>query len=119
MQRFWKYVKLPAQLHDCWEWEGGLDSKGYGILWVQGKNALAHRLSYEHFKGRIPKGKGRVPRTLLICHSCDNPKCVNPFHLWVGTYRDNTRDMIQKGRGKLRENGLNSRKNYSHTTMKD
>ena len=79
---------------DCWEWKYGKISTGYGaILLPNGKQILAHRLSYELFYGEVPSDK-------LVCHICDNPPCVNPIHLFLGTYKDNTQDMLSKGRAK-------------------
>jgi hypothetical protein len=75
----------------CWEWQGRLNQDGYGRPHVGGKQIMAHRLSYETFVGKIPKG-------LLVLHKCDNPCCVNPNHLFIGTDMDNQKDMIKKGR---------------------
>lgn len=76
----------------CWEWsEGRFASGGYGQFW-DGKPVRAHRFSWEFFNGPIPKG-------LCVLHSCDNPPCVNPLHLSVGTRAENNRDMRSKGRG--------------------
>ncbi len=80
---------------DCWEWTAALNNIGYGMFrWATGKMRTAHRASYELHKGPIPAG-------LSVCHSCDNPKCVNPEHLWAGTMKDNFDDMVSKGRAKL------------------
>jgi hypothetical protein len=77
----------------CWEWNRALNVKGYGHMRMDHKNILAHRLAYELYKGEITN-------SLCVCHSCDNPKCVNPAHLWLGTKKDNNKDMLQKGRGR-------------------
>lgn len=90
----------------CWYWTAyqTADSTNphgnYGVFGLNGKSILAHRMSYLLYKGEIPKGK-------LVCHSCDNSICVNPYHLWLGTSQDNMNDMVKKRRssyGELRHN---------------
>lgn len=77
---------------DCWEWQAGTNNIGYGMIRDGDKMRTAHRVSYEeHNNVQIPKGK-------CVLHSCDNTKCVNPNHLWLGSHKDNTQDMIRKGR---------------------
>lgn len=83
------------EVTDCWEWKKATNNIGYGMFrWTKGIMRTAHRVSYELFKGPIPKG-------MIVCHTCDNPKCVNPDHLWVGTNKDNFDDMVKKGRHKF------------------
>lgn len=90
----------------CWEWQGNCNNQGYGVLRVNHKMKMAHRHSYEYFKGEIPKG-------VLVCHTCDNPKCVNPDHLFLGTHYDNNHDRSLKGRSGKRVYSESERKRYS------
>lgn len=88
IERFWSKVDKSG---DCWEWVGYLNEKGYGKFRLNNKLQRAHRISYALKYGAIPEG-------MLVCHRCDNPKCVNPEHLFIGTTTDNARDSISKGR---------------------
>lgn len=92
-ERFWRKVKKSD---GCWEWTGTKNSRGYGMFTpTPGKRVLAHRFSWEMENGRIPDG-------LFGCHRCDNPGCVRPDHLFVGTNSDNIRDAVAKGRIDMR-----------------
>ena len=82
--------KVAYGFSDCWTFIGALTSDGYGILHGHGEK-LAHRASYKEFCGSIPQ-------SMMVLHKCDNPMCVNPEHLFVGTHADNMRDMKNKGR---------------------
>jgi len=75
----------------CWNWTGSINFHGYGQKMIAKKNFRAHRIFYQKYKGRIPAG-------LCVLHKCDNKKCVNPEHLFLGTDQDNATDCIRKGR---------------------
>lgn len=79
---------------DCWEWTGGTNNLGYGMIRDGDKMRTAHRVSYEFHNDTT------IPKYMCVCHTCDNPLCINPQHLWLGTRKDNMHDMIKKGRSK-------------------
>lgn len=87
------YSKITKDASGCWLWNGVLDKKGYGRIFVNRKRYFAHRLSWIVHNGEIPQG-------MYILHKCDNPTCVNPDHLFIGTQKDNVDDCIEKGRRK-------------------
>ena len=100
-ERFWKYVD---KTRGCWNWTASKNSAGYGQINRTRKLGpmLAHRFSYELHNGAIPDG-------LFVLHTCDNPACVNPAHLWLGTDQDNTDDKMAKGRCPAGEGHYNHR----------
>ena len=81
-------------MSDCIEWSKCRNSEGYGQLRFKGKMVMAHRRVWESLFGDIPDG-------VYVLHKCDNPPCINPDHLFLGTKKDNSRDSIQKGRAKF------------------
>lgn len=87
-------ARVKKDENGCWIWQGSKMNKGYGMIAHNRKMLTTHRVSYEIHKGKIPKGS-------LVCHSCDVPSCVNPDHLWLGSYSDNRVDCLNKGRGNL------------------
>lgn len=95
--RFKKYTKNTP--NGCIEWTGSKDLNGYGQFCIKSENkqkqkfVFAHREAYKFFNGKFKEN-------LNVCHTCDNPSCVNPNHLWVGTQIDNLKDMIKKGRNR-------------------
>jgi hypothetical protein len=86
-------IDSEGGLNACWLWLKHKDKDGYGRLRYQTKPFSAHRWSYMHHIGLIPEG-------MFVCHSCDNPSCCNPLHLWLGTSQENTKDRDNKNRYK-------------------
>lgn len=89
MTRFWSKVKV-REPGDCWEWKACRSEYGYG-LFRMGRMTAAHRVAYALTYGEFNND-------LFVLHKCDNPPCVNPSHLFLGTVTDNARDMLKKGR---------------------
>lgn len=86
-----KVSMRPSSEGGCWIWTGYKNRKGYGRIKFNGSMFYAHRISYTLFVAAVPSNR-------LCCHTCDNPSCVNPKHLFLGTWADNTHDMVAKGR---------------------
>lgn len=89
--RFWSRVIITANPDKCWEWQGLLNSKGYGKVTLNKKSFTAHRLAWFYTYGEWPT-------SILLRHSCDNRKCCNPNHLLEGTHKDNMADALSRGR---------------------
>lgn len=107
LNRFWsKVIKTKA----CWEWQAGKCSYGYGRFKLEGRYVGAHRYSYVIHYGELPKG-------LLVMHSCDNPSCVNPNHLSLGTNKDNMDDKVNKGRQSRLLGSLNGRSKFTENQI--
>ena len=87
------YIVDPVT--DCWEWQLSKNNLGYGFIRDDKRMRTVHRVSYEYHYNR------KIPDDLIVCHSCDNRKCLNPNHLWLGTRQDKTKDMISKGRSRF------------------
>jgi|CXWL01.1.fsa_nt_gi hypothetical protein len=89
--RFYANVTIRNAKY-CWEWNGTINNYGYGVMYqYRAKRILAHRMSWIIYKGEIPDDK-------CILHKCDNRRCVNPDHLFLGSRDDNNKDMVSKGR---------------------
>lgn len=91
-----KFMSRVKKTDSCWIWTGRRQDNGkprqdYGRFDIENGCVMAHKISYEHFVGP-------VPNHLKVLHRCDNPPCVNPSHLWLGTQKDNMRDCVAKGR---------------------
>lgn len=99
IEDFWKNVDTKGP-DDCWPWVGGKFPDGYGCCRIKGYSRYASRVAYELSHG-VPPGK------MFVCHSCDNPPCCNPAHLFLGTVADNSADMVSKGRSFKNKGTLN------------
>lgn len=89
--RFALKYQLPSNNNDCWVWTGCRNHRGYGQFYFRGRARVSHRVAWILNFGEIPEG-------MSICHHCDNPPCVNPDHLFLGTMADNMSDKMTKGR---------------------
>jgi hypothetical protein len=103
LQRLLNKIEINATTN-CWEYQGGKNNLGYGMIRDDKKMRTTHRVSYEEHT------QTKIPSNLVVMHSCDNPCCVNPAHLSLGTRKDNTQDMLQKGRGKQYGDGMLGKK---------
>jgi len=92
-EKILSYIDAEGGINACWPWLRHTDKNGYGRLRYQTLRLGAHQWSYLHHVGSIPKG-------MFVCHSCDNPTCCNPTHLWLGTPQENTKDRDLKNRYK-------------------
>ena len=96
--RFWAKVDEPDS-NDCWNWNSANSHGGYGAFGWKGKIVRAPRLS-------VIDSEGSIPDHLLVLHRCDNPPCVNPKHLYLGTAQNNSSDMVRRGRSKKGNAGV-------------
>ncbi len=104
-ERFWKFVD-KKEPESCWPWLGDTMKLNYGRFSYAGTRRLAHRVAYELTYGPIE------PSSLSVCHRCDNPNCVNPNHLFLGTQADNIADCVIKGRKRV--NSPKGEAHYKH-----
>lgn len=90
LEDLWRYVKIGAP-DECWPWQAARRRRGYGTFTVNHRSLVSHRIAYQ-------LATGENPGDLFVCHTCDNPPCCNPAHLFLGTHRENMRDMVSKRR---------------------
>ena len=106
---FWSSVNVLDDFDACWDWQKSTKPSGYGQVMLQGTLRLTHRVAYVLAYGSIPTG-------LFVCHSCDNRRCCNPFHLWPGTHKDNMSDCKSKGRARGNPHAVGSSNPASRLT---
>ncbi len=98
---FWEGINILDK-NSCWEWKRSVNKDGYGRTGVAGQDLIAHRVAYFlHYNEN--------PMQLVVCHKCDNPICCNPHHLFLGTNKENTLDMVSKGRNQIGENHIRAK----------
>ena len=95
LARFWSKVRV-GRLTECWTWGAGASDAGYGRFKINGRLESPHRLAYSMLNGPIPDDTSYHGK--VVMHRCDNPRCVNPNHLKLGSQSDNVQDMVEKGR---------------------
>lgn len=93
-----------SEVNGCINWIKATNGIGYGTLKIKGKTEYAHRLSYSLHNGEIDSD-------IKVCHKCDNPSCVNPYHLFLGTQSDNMKDCYDKGRSKIKPHSMSGAEN--------
>lgn len=100
-KRFWSYVDIKSP-DECWEWIGAVSRMGYGVFGHRHDYIPAHRMAWE-------LSYGPIPNDMCVCHECDNKKCENPDHLFLGTLADNMADKVKKGRQSRGESSGNAK----------
>lgn len=95
--------------NNCFIYTGSLNEKGYGRTSFKGKVVGSHRLSYELKNGKINNSQ------ILVCHSCNNPSCINPDHLWLGTNAENMNNMMSKNRGSISRLTIEDKQNIKNS----
>ena len=108
LQRFAKKV-MPDNRWRCWEWDSAKDKQGYGQFTIGNKTKAAHRIAYSLFNGKLLSKE-------QVRHKCDNPSCVNPFHLTKGSAKDNARDRDLRG---LQKHPTGEKRHTSKLSDKD